>query len=173
MAPKRRNQHTEEHKRRVRKYYQSLGPDGKPPSQSQCIVFAANVLNIEIDQSQVSRQTSEKLVYLDAPLSFSFATTTTRRRYRDRPFEILEVALYEWMKKMEVTLAITGAIFKAKASQFFIRMEEYNGQEEPKWSNSWLENFQAKYGIAKNKKHGELGSAIAINCDEEIEAIQQ
>jgi hypothetical protein len=77
------------------------------------------------------------------------------------------------MKRMEERLSITQAILKAKASHFFIRMPMYAGQEEPKWSTGWLRRFELKYGIAKQKKHGELASAIAINCDEEIEAIQK
>ena len=43
---------------------------------------------------------------------------------------------------------------------------------EPKWLNSWLENFQVKYSIVKTKKHSELGFANAINCNKEIKAIQ-
>ena len=42
---------------------------------------------------------------------------------------------------------------------------------EPKWLNSQLENFQAKYGIAKTKKYGKLSFTNAINCNKEIKAI--
>jgi len=41
MALKRRIQHTEEHKKRIRKFYQAIGPNGKPPTQADCVTFAA------------------------------------------------------------------------------------------------------------------------------------
>jgi len=83
----------------------------------------------------------QKHSYLNAPSSSSSAAALTRRRHRDRPFNTLEIALYEWMKRMEVTLAIIGAILKTKALQFFYRMSIYNNQEEPKWLNGWLKIF--------------------------------
>jgi hypothetical protein len=173
MAPKRRAQHTEEQKKRVRKFSFTLLPHGKPPSQAEVITFAKNELGIDIDQSMVSRWTNKKHAYLDTPSSSSSSTAAPRYRHRDRPFETIELALYEWIKRMEVTLSITGAIIRTKAAQFHQRMPQYQNQEEPKWSNGWLTNFQAKYGIKLHRRHGEAGSANAINCDEEIEAIQQ
>ena len=58
------------------------------------------------------------------------------------------------------------------ALNFHNCMPQYKDQNEPKWLNGWLENFQAKYSIAKTKKHSKLGSANAINYNKEIKAIQ-
>ena len=144
MAPKRRAQHTEEQKKRVRTFSFTLLPHGKQPSQAEVITFAKNELGIDIDQSMVSRWTDKKHAYLDTPSSSSSssaAAAAPRYRCRDRPFETLELALYEWIKKMEGTLTITGAIIRTKAAQFHQRMPQYQNQEEPKWSNGWLTNF--------------------------------
>jgi hypothetical protein len=116
MAPKRRIQHTKEHKKRVHKFYQAIRPNSKPPTQVNCVTFAAKKLGIKINQSLVSKWLSKKHSYLNIPSSSSSTAAFTRRRHRDRPFNTLEIALYKWIKRMEVTLTITGAILKTKAS---------------------------------------------------------
>ena len=45
------------------------------------------------------------------------------------------------MKRIEERIAISGAILKAIASNFYNCMPQYKDQNKPKWLNSWLENF--------------------------------
>jgi Tc5 transposase DNA-binding domain len=70
----------------------------------------------------VSKWTSKKYEYLDTP---SQALSTSRVRRRTRPYEVLEIALYDWMKRMEERIAISGAILKAMALNFYNRMPHY------------------------------------------------
>jgi len=174
MATKRPIQHTEDNRRRIRRFYQAIGPNGKPPTQSDCVLFARNELGIEINQSMVSKWTSDKFTYLDGPSTLSSKTKALpdRVRHRNRPYDRLEIALYEWIKRLEVIVPLKGDTLRTKASQIFNRMPNYTGQPEPKWSNGWLQNFQRKYDIHSSRRYGEAGSANAINCDEDIEAIQ-
>ena len=122
MAPKRRTQYTKEHKKRIRLFYNTIPTSGKRPSQQQVVDFAKNVLKIDIDRSFVSKQTSKKYKHLDTP---SQALSTSYVRHYTRPYEVLEIALYDQMKRMEERIAILGAILKAIALNFYNRMPKY------------------------------------------------
>ena len=172
---KRRIQHTDEQKKRLRQYYNNPAPGGKKPSQGDAVLWAKSQLGIDIDQSTVSRWASDKFLRLDAPLvaHSNLSRSTDRRRARERAFDVLELALYEWVKKMEDKISISGELLRIKASYLFNRLPMYKDVEEPQWSRGWINNWQNIYGVWKRKKHGELASANAINCDEEIESIQE
>jgi hypothetical protein len=54
---------------------------------------------------------------------------------------------------------ITGDILRAQAHQIWNRLLQYNEEEEPKWSNGWLDRFKKRYNIKEYKQHGEGASA--------------
>lgn len=179
MPPKKRIKFSDEHKRKVRLFYNTVPDGGSRPSQQDVVNFAKTVLYIDIDQPQVSKWTSRRYASLETTIVPSHGY-----RQRLRPYETLEHALFEWMQQMETRITLTGSLIMYQADRFYHRLPYYSSEEwlqqkatvgftEPKWSPGWLGNFKATYGIAKHKRHGELASAKAINCDEEIEAIQR
>jgi len=166
--PKRRR-FTVDDKKRFRTYYAGCIEAGVIPSQDQLIVYAKNVLKIDIDQSQVSRWLSNKNAKLDDAVIGSAKTIVYRKK--SRPLELLEKALYEWTQRYESDISISQSLLKTKARIFFHRLPFYYDTEEPKFSNGWCEGFQKTYGIAWGKKHGEIGSAMKVNVDEEVAEI--
>ena len=67
----------------------------------------------------------------------------------------LESALYQWHQQMEDKIPITEDLIRATADRLFRRISIYQGQELPKWSNGWLNNFKKKHGIKQHTQHGE------------------
>ena len=96
-------------------FYNTIPTSRKRPLQQQVVDFAKNVLKIDIDRSFVSKWTSKKYKHLNTP---SQALSTSRVRRRTCPYEVLKIALYDWMKWMEERIAILGAILKAIALNF-------------------------------------------------------
>ena len=123
MAPKRRTQYTKEYKKRICLFYNTIPTSGKRPLQQQVVDFAKNVLKIDINRSFVSKQTSKKYKHLDTPSQA--LSTSSRVRHRTRPYKVLEIALYDQMKRIEERIAISGAILKAMASNFYNRVPQY------------------------------------------------
>jgi hypothetical protein len=54
---------------------------------------------------------------------------------------------------------ITGDILKEKASKLWRALPQYEGIEEPKWSNGWLGRFKGRFKIKEYVQHGEAASA--------------
>jgi hypothetical protein len=163
IQKKRRAAFTDEQKRRVRHYVQRV----PTPPHKEVIVWAKNELNISIDCSQITRWTSDVYSSLDKETLLK----ANAKRHRTRKWEGLEYALFEWIIQMESRITISQALLKEKARIFFQRMPQYAGEKEPAWSSGWLSNFQAQFNIKSRKRHGELGSAEEIDCEEEMEKI--
>jgi hypothetical protein len=76
----------------------------------------------------------------------------------------------EWQQRLQKKKAvITGEILKAQAIKFWVTLPQYQGQEQPKFSNGWLWGFQHRFRIKEYIYHGEAASA-EIN---KVEAIAQ
>jgi hypothetical protein len=69
------------------------------------------------------------------------------------------------MDKKKAT--ITGDLLKAQATRFWRILLQYVDQEEPKWSNSWLGGFKARFKIKEYVIYREGGSA-AIDLPDAI-----
>ena len=63
---------------------------------------------------------------------------------------------------------ITGDILRAQAHQIWNRLPQYNEEEEPKWSNGWLDRFKKLYNIKEYKQHGE-GASAEVNMPSAIQ----
>lgn len=50
---------------------------------------------------------------------------------------------------------ITGDILKAKAHEIRTQLPQYSQQQEPGWSNGWLDRFKKRHNIEEYKLHGE------------------
>jgi hypothetical protein len=42
---------------------------------------------------------------------------------------------------------ITGDTVKGKATEFWNRLPQFDGLDEPKWSNGWLDGFKKRFKI--------------------------
>jgi hypothetical protein len=60
---------------------------------------------------------------------------------------------------------ITGDILKAKAHEIWSLLPQYSQQQEPKWSNGWLDNFKKRHYIKEYKSYGEGASADILSQD--------
>jgi hypothetical protein len=62
--------------------------------------------------------------------------TLGAKRYYMGDYPDLEAALFEWQQRMQKKKAtITGDILKAKATEIWNHLPQYNKVRAPKWSN--------------------------------------
>jgi hypothetical protein len=54
---------------------------------------------------------------------------------------------------------ITGDILKEQAVKLWNTLSQYQGKEQPKFSNSWLQGFQKRFNIKEHVIYGEAASA--------------
>ena len=110
-----------------------------------------------IRQATVSEVLSERYKHLDQQIT---PLQAARKKQRLQAYPTLEHALSQWFFAYEATpnLAITGEILKAKARQYWHRLPQYQGQQEPLFSDGWLGNFKRRHGIKQFKRHGEAAS---------------
>ena len=78
----------------------------------------------------------------------------------------LEAALFEWQQRMQKKRAvITGELLKQQAAKFWNALPQYQGKEQPRFSNGWLQGFQKRFNIREYVNHGEAASAEIENPD--------
>ena len=53
---------------------------------------------------------------------------------------------------------ITGDILRTQVHEIWKCLLQYNEEEEPKWSNGWLDRFKKRYNIREYKRHREVAS---------------
>jgi hypothetical protein len=140
-----------------------------PASQSQLITwYEQQPGGRKLTQGQISSTLSEKYAYLDSDTRKKKALGAKRHYKGDYPD--FEAALFEWQQRMQKKKAtITGDILKAKATEIWNRLPQYNEIQAPKWSNGWLGGFKTRFKIKQYVQHGEAAAADIHNP----EAIQQ
>ena len=68
--------------------------------------------------------------------------------------------MFEWQQRMDKKKAvITGEILKQQAIKLWNALPQYQGIEQPKFSNGWLQGFQKRFKIKEFVNHGEAASA--------------
>jgi hypothetical protein len=60
----------------------------------------------------------------------------------------LETALSQWLLADGDTPAVNGEAIKAKARFFWQQIPQYQGQQEPSFSDGWLARFKRRHGIS-------------------------
>jgi hypothetical protein len=87
--------------------------------------------------------------------------TSWRCKHKDRGEWLeLEAALFKWQQRIQKKKAvITGEILKQQAAKLWNTLPQYQGKEQPKFSNGWLSNFQKRFNIRECVNHGEAASA--------------
>jgi hypothetical protein len=153
MAPKRRAI-TDADRRNIRRRRDQTGE-----TQAQIIAwFAAQPGGRTLTQGQISTITSSSYAYLDNDDRKDSKLNSKRSCHGY--YSDLEDALYHWHIQMEKKKAvITGDILKAKAHEIWIQLPQYTQQQEPGWSNGWLDRFKKRHNIKEYKLHGEGASA--------------
>jgi hypothetical protein len=156
MAPK-RQAITDAQRRNIRRRRAQTGE-----TQLETIAwFAAQPGSRTLTQGQISTITSPSYVYLDSD-DRKDSNLDSRRSYQG-DYPDLEDALYYWHIQIEKKRAIiTGDILKAKAYEIWSLLPQYSQQQEPKWSNGWLDNFKKRHYIKEYKLHGEGASADIV-----------
>ena len=120
--------------------------------------FAAQPEGRTLNQSQISKIMSSSYMYLDDDNRKD--SKLGSKRVTNGEYPDLENALFHWHLQMEKNKAIlTGDILKAKAHDIWTRLPQYSQEQEPKWSNGWLDRFKKRHNIKEYKQHGEGASA--------------
>jgi hypothetical protein len=103
-----------------------------PASQSQLISwYEQQPSGRKLTQGQISSVLSEKYAYLDSDTRKKKALSAKRHYKGDYPD--LEAAIFEWQQRMQKKNAtITGDILKAKATEIWNRLPQYNEIQAPK-----------------------------------------
>jgi len=70
---------------------------------------------------------------------------------------------------------ITRDVLKSQAIKLWNSLPQYQGKEEPKWSNGWLDRYKKRFGIKEYVTHREAGSAAVDTPDAQaqIEAVRE
>jgi hypothetical protein len=141
-----------------------------PGSQVDLIKWFYAQSGHKLDQSQISRILSSKYDYLD---NTTQKQVQNRHRVSKSDWPDLEAALYEWQQRLQKKDAvITGEILQQQAIKLWQALPQYQNQEQPKFSNGWLEGFKKRFKIREYVKHGEGGSAD-INSPENIHQMEK
>jgi hypothetical protein len=144
-----------------------------PGHQGELIKWFHQETGHQLNQSSISKILSSKYEYLDMkdPKKDKKELESTKRS-SDGDWPELEAALFEWHQGMLKSKAvITGDILKEKASKLWQALPQYEGVEEPKWSNGWLGRFKGRFKIKEYVQHGEAASA-EVNLPERIQQME-
>jgi len=141
-----------------------------PSTQTELINWFLQETGHKLSQAQVSRTLSPQYDYIDNLDKKKDKVALQAQRSREGNWTDLDSALFEWQQRLQKKKAvITGEILKAQAIKFWVTLPQYQGQEQPKFSNGWLWGFQHRFRIKEYIYHGEAASA-EIN---KVEAIAQ
>jgi hypothetical protein len=141
-----------------------------PSTQTELINWFLQETGHKLSQAQVSRTLSPQYDYIDNLDKRKDKVALQAQRSRVGNWKDLDSALFEWQQRLQKKKAvITGEILKAQAIKFWVTLPQYQGQEQPKFSNGWLWGFQHRFRIKEYIYHGEAASA-EIN---KVEAIAQ
>ncbi|KAE8204004.1 hypothetical protein CF327_g7740 [Tilletia walkeri] len=141
-------------------------------SQRKLKKWLLDTHGISVAQSTIS----DTLKYKEIYLSPDFIPGSTKQG-RAAKWAQLERALYEWVVAYQKSVAITGALIKTKAAQYYARLIPQEEQEPEKldpenWTNGWLEGFQRRTGIKNRRRHGEADSVNLDKLASELPGIQ-
>jgi hypothetical protein len=165
-VPQKRQAITDLERRNIRRRRDTTGE-----TQKELIAwFAAQPSGRPLTQGQISTILSPTYAYLDTDPRKTSQLGSKRRFKGDYPD--LEDALFHWQQQMQKKKAIiTGDILRAQAHQIWNRLLQYNGEEEPKWSNGWLDRFKKRYNIKEYRQHGE-GASAEVNTPVAIQQME-
>ena len=137
-----------------------------PRHQSMLIAWFCQETSYQLNQSSISKILSSKYDYLDDLNKKKDKTKLESKRTSAGDWPELEEALYEQQQRMQKQGAvITGEILKAQAAKFQEKLPQYEGIQQPKWSNSQLDSFKTCFKIKEFVQHREAGSAAVYDAN--------
>jgi Fission yeast centromere protein N-terminal domain/Tc5 transposase DNA-binding domain len=143
-----------------------------PSTQTELINWFLQETGHKLSQAQVSWTLSPQYDYIDNLDKRKDKVVLQAQRSRVGTWNDLDFALFEWQQRLQKKKAvITGEILKAQAIKFWVTLPQYQGQEQPKFLNSWLWGFQHWFWIKEYIYHGKAASA-EINKPEAIAQIE-
>ena len=165
----RRQHYSDVQRKAIRDFKREQSEQGQSCSQQSIIDWFKQKYGIDIDQSTISRILSKQYDFLDG------ARKLRKNAYRHRKEEwpLLEAALFEWQQRAQnAKMTITGDLLKARARDFWPRIDAYKNQQMPKFSDGWLDGFKKRHHIRDFKQHGEAGSVDA-SAEDRMEEIRK
>ena len=137
-----------------------------PSTQTELINWFLQEHGHQLNQGQVSRILSSKYDHVDNLNKKKDKLALQAQRSSGGAWPELEAALFEWQQCMQKKRAvITGEILKQQAIKLWTALPQYQGKEQPKFSNGWLGNFQKRFNIKEYINHGEAAAAQIDNPD--------
>jgi hypothetical protein len=107
-----------------------------PSTQTELINWFLQETGHKLSQAQVSRTLSPQYDYIDNLDKKKDKVALQAQRSREGNWKDLDSALFEWQQRLQKKKAvITGEILKARATKFWAALPQYQGQEQPKFSN--------------------------------------
>jgi hypothetical protein len=98
-----------------------------------------------IRQGTVSEVLSTRYSHLDQQITPSQAAS---KKQRLQAYPALETALSQWLLAQGTSPVVNGEAIKAKARFFWQQIPQYQGQQEPSFSDGWLARFKRRHGIS-------------------------
>ena len=163
--PQKRLPITAEQKAALRAHHRSTHP---PLEYRELRAWFEQRYGRSVAASSVSEILSSRYDHLDQS---NFQRSAKRQRVEKWPE--LELALIQWVRRVEDKVILTGDILKQKAEFFFSSIPKYDGAEMPRFSNGWLLGFKTRHSVKQYIHHGEAGSVDQPTVAYEIEQIQQ
>lgn len=140
--------------------------------QAHLAHWAEGELGLKLSQSTISESLGSRYAFLDQQIDSRAISDAKRLRAAEHP--LLEAALDEYLSRINSQgLTVTGEVIQTAARLLWQKMPDFSGLEEPKFSRGWLDGFKTRYSYKFRRKHGEIGSANAIDFSDDLEAIQQ
>jgi hypothetical protein len=148
--------------------------------QSLCKWFAAS-FGKPIRQATVSEVLSSRYSHLGL-LQVTPAQASVKKQ-RPQAYPGLERALSQWLFAYRNTCGpsdvVSAEVVKAKARFFWRQLPQYQGRQEPSFSDGWLANFKRRYGIkswklfARGQATGVDEAGVAVDLVSEVDGISR
>jgi hypothetical protein len=162
---KRRRAITNEERRIVRKKH----TDEPSLTYERLSIWFADEYYHKLAVSTIGEILSSKYDHLDG-----FRDHKDDKRVSSAHWPDLESALHEF--ELRIILkggTVTGDILKEFASRLWRKMPQYQLQEEPKWSEGWLDAFKRRYNVKRRRRHGEKASVNIQEVELELSDLRE
>jgi len=141
-------------------------------NQTALVTWFEKEFDHRLSQGTVSESLSKRFSHLDTTTISTNNTTLEKTKARSPQWPQLEAALFEWHRRAEQEIPISGELIKEVATRLWKILEVYKNMEVPQFSNGWLAKFKGRYGIKQRTRHGEAGSVDESFYAEQLIAVQ-
>jgi hypothetical protein len=139
-------------------YHDPATSFGRKKTLADTITWWHSTYGYKISASTASDILSSKYEYLDKNDSKIGAQT---KRERVGRWKVLEEALGEWAIRFDTQHGtVSGDLLRLKATELWSKLDEYQGQPCPSWSEGWLTGFKSRFNFRRRRKVGEAASVL-------------